>query len=69
MYAVRCTDDPVLNAEEAAESRWVELAELRAAVAAAPWALSPWLLEQVAAIEAVDGWSALARVTSAADPA
>ena len=48
----------MLNPDEAAESRWVTLDELRAAVAAAPWALSPWLLEQVAAIEAADGWSA-----------
>jgi isopentenyl-diphosphate delta-isomerase len=58
VYAVRSTAEPVLNPDEAAESRWVELAELRAVVSAAPWALSPWLLEQVAEIEAVDGWSA-----------
>jgi isopentenyl-diphosphate Delta-isomerase len=59
VYAVRATDEPVLNPDEAAEHQWVELAELRAAVTAAPWALSPWLLEQVAEIEAADGWSAL----------
>ena len=37
--------------DEVAQSRWVELDALRAAVAAAPWALSPWLLEQVAELE------------------
>lgn len=56
VYAVRADGEPALNADEAAESRWVELTELRAAVAAAPWALSPWLLEQVAEIEAGDAW-------------
>ncbi len=44
VYAVRCSDDPVLNPDEVVESRWVELADLRTAVTAAPWALSPWLL-------------------------
>ncbi|WP_028645543.1 isopentenyl-diphosphate Delta-isomerase [Nocardioides sp. URHA0020] len=61
VYAVRVDAEPVLNAEEAAESRWVELSELHAAVAAAPWALSPWLLEQVAAIEAAGGWPVIDR--------
>jgi len=58
VYVARCGDEPVLNPDEAAESRWVTLDQLQAAVSAAPWALSPWLLEQVAAIEAVAGWSA-----------
>ena len=58
VYVARCTDTPVLNPDEAVESPWVTLDELRAAVDAVPWALSPWLLEQVAAIEAADGWSA-----------
>lgn len=44
------------NPEEVAEHRWVRPDELRAAVTAAPWALSPWLLEQVAALEVDAGW-------------
>ena len=59
VYAVRCDAEVVLNPDEAAEARWVTLDELGAALAAAPWALSPWLIEQVAAIEAIDGWSAV----------
>jgi len=36
---------------EVAEHRWVEIDELRAALAAAPWALSPWLQEQAAQLD------------------
>ena len=56
VFAARCDDEPALNPDEVVESRWIELDELRDAVAAAPWALSPWLLEQVASIEAAGSW-------------
>jgi isopentenyl-diphosphate delta-isomerase len=56
VYSARCEDEVVLNPDEVAEAQWVGLPELRATVAAAPWALSPWLIEQVAAVEASDGW-------------
>lgn len=48
---------PVLaaNPEEVAETRWMALDEMLAAVTAAPWALSPWMIQQVQQIEAV-GW-------------
>ena len=57
VYVARFVASPVLNPDETVESRWVELAELHAAVEHVPWARSPWLVEQVAAIEAVGGWS------------
>jgi isopentenyl-diphosphate delta-isomerase len=42
--------------DEVAEHRWLELEELHAAVSAAPWALSPWLVEQVGEISSTGGW-------------
>jgi isopentenyl-diphosphate delta-isomerase len=59
VYAARCVDAPTPHPDEVAEYRWIGLGDLRAAIAAAPWALSPWLLEQVPAIDAVDGWTGL----------
>jgi isopentenyl-diphosphate Delta-isomerase len=53
------SDEPLdPHPDEVAEARWLPLEELHNAVAAAPWALSPWLLEQVAAVEAAAGWPA-----------
>jgi isopentenyl-diphosphate Delta-isomerase len=54
----RATTDDLLapNPDEVVEIRWVELDELRGAVSAAPWALSPWLVLQVAQIEAAAAW-------------
>jgi len=45
--------------DEVAETRWVELDELRETVRVAPWALSPWLVEQVAALDDADAWHLL----------
>jgi isopentenyl-diphosphate delta-isomerase len=46
------TDDEVLpDPDEVAEYRWVEPAELRTAIAAAPWAFSPWLTLQLPALD------------------
>jgi len=44
-----------LHPEEAEECRWLPVDEVRGALAAAPWALSPWLREQGAELEAI-GW-------------
>lgn len=41
--------------DEVAETRWVEFDDVLAAVAAAPWALSPWMIEQVRQIQTL-GW-------------
>ncbi|WP_435202057.1 isopentenyl-diphosphate Delta-isomerase [Janibacter sp. GS2] len=50
-------DGPALaaNPDEVAETRWMTPEEMLAAVTAAPWALSPWMVQQVRQIEAV-GW-------------
>jgi isopentenyl-diphosphate Delta-isomerase len=39
--------DPDPDPAEVAEWRWVEWSEFRAVATAAPWALSPWAVEQV----------------------
>ena len=44
------------NPDEVEEIRWLEDTELHAAVEAAPWALSPWLVLQVPQLVAA-GWS------------
>ncbi|NPC97914.1 isopentenyl-diphosphate Delta-isomerase [Nocardioides sp. zg-DK7169] len=56
VWTARTTGQPDPNPDEVAESRWVTDEELRAAVDAAPWALSPWLLLQVPLLEAAH-WS------------
>lgn len=44
--------DPVPNPDEVAEWAWSDPAEFRAAVAAAPYAFSPWLVMQLDALAA-----------------
>jgi isopentenyl-diphosphate Delta-isomerase len=41
---------PTPDPEEVADWRWVPWAAFRAVAATAPWALSPWAVEQVAAL-------------------
>jgi isopentenyl-diphosphate delta-isomerase len=43
---------PAPDPEEVAEWRWVPWASFRAVAASAPWALSPWSVEQVARLPA-----------------
>ena len=51
---VASSDDEISpHPDEVAELRWLTVEELQLAVAAAPWALSPWLLEQLAELDAV----------------
>ncbi|MDN4160277.1 isopentenyl-diphosphate Delta-isomerase [Nocardioides abyssi] len=57
VYTARTTGRPRHHPDEVEESHWLPVPELRAALAAAPWALSPWLREQAAELEAV-GWFA-----------
>jgi len=46
---VGTSSDPVAeNPSEVAEFRWLTIEELRDAVKTAPWALSPWMVEQFA---------------------
>lgn len=43
-----CDDEPQPHPEEVAEFRWVDPVDVGRAVTAAPWAFSPWMVEQVA---------------------
>lgn len=47
VFAARTAQRPDPDPDEVAELVWVTPAQLRAAAAVAPWALSPWLLEQL----------------------
>lgn len=49
VYTAVTAGTPVPRAGEVAEFRWVHPADLSAAVTAAPWAFSPWLVGQLAA--------------------
>lgn len=60
VFTAWTTDDVVPNPDEVAEHTWVEIDQLRTALDAAPWALSPWLREQATRLDATDGWSVLA---------
>ena len=42
---------PTPDPEEVADWRWVPWAAFRSVAATAPWALSPWAVEQVAALD------------------
>lgn len=63
VFMATCEDARSLtpNPDEVAEWRWITPAELEAAVAAAPWTLSPWLLEQHAQPHGVESWPGGAR--------
>ena len=61
VFVATCTDDPEAltpHPDEVAEWHWVSAADLAAAVAAAPWALSPWLLEQHEQLSRLEDWPA-----------
>ncbi|MFD1505015.1 isopentenyl-diphosphate Delta-isomerase [Georgenia yuyongxinii] len=47
VYAARLLDGPEPEPSEVAEVAWVAPADLLAAVTAAPWAFSPWLVLQL----------------------
>jgi isopentenyl-diphosphate delta-isomerase len=46
VYTARTDGDPVLNPLEVMDARWVDPADLAAAIRATPWAFSPWLVLQ-----------------------
>jgi len=46
-------DEPQLNPDEVAEARWVDAADLAAAIRATPWAFSPWLVLQAQQLDLV----------------
>jgi isopentenyl-diphosphate delta-isomerase len=47
VFLARTGDDVLADPDEVAEYRWVDPDRLTAAVAAAPWAFSPWLTLQL----------------------
>lgn len=49
VFRATCGGDPNPARDEVAEWAWIAPDELRSAVAAAPFAFSPWLVEQLAA--------------------
>lgn len=59
VFVARTNDDVQAHPDEVAESRWVPLDELRETIRVAPWAVSPWLVEQAAALDAADAWHLL----------
>ncbi|WP_345750717.1 isopentenyl-diphosphate Delta-isomerase [Microbacterium rhizophilus] len=46
VYTAEAVGEPVLHPHEAMDARWVEPEDLAAALAATPWAFSPWLVLQ-----------------------
>ncbi|WP_275425735.1 isopentenyl-diphosphate Delta-isomerase [Nocardioides solisilvae] len=60
VFVARTTHQPEPHPDEVAELAWVEVDDLRTALAAAPWALSPWLRDQAAALDTAQAWSRLA---------
>lgn len=58
------TDQEVTpNPDEVAEVRWVETVDLGRAVAATPWAFSPWMVEQVRRLAEIGTPGTLARAS------
>lgn len=51
IFTARTVDAPTLRADEVMDHSWVTPAELRQAIAAAPWALSPWLVQSAPHLE------------------
>lgn len=45
VFTARTVGEPQANPDEVMDIAWVDPADLRATVAAAPWALSPWLVQ------------------------
>ncbi len=63
VYVARSGDALAPNPDEVMEHRWVGVADLADAVGIVPWALSPWLVEQVAALDEAGGVAELLAVT------
>ncbi|MBP2435875.1 isopentenyl-diphosphate Delta-isomerase [Microbacterium amylolyticum] len=55
VYLARHAGDIVPSADEVMETRWVKPEDLAAALTAAPWAFSPWLVLQAQDLSGADG--------------
>lgn len=68
VYAAQVDGEIRPNPDELMDHRWVEATDLARAVAVAPWALSPWMVEQVAELIGL-GHEDVDRLGSGADTA
>ena len=55
VFTARPVGEAVPNPDEVAELRWADVADVLAVVERAPWALSPWIVEQEAALRLLLG--------------
>lgn len=55
VYTARAVGEPELNPAEVMDVRWVSPEDLAAALTAAPWAFSPWLVLQAQQLSATAG--------------
>ena len=60
VFVATVADDLEPNPDEVAEHRWVAVEDVLALADTAPWAVSPWLVEQVEEIHRQDAAAALA---------
>jgi isopentenyl-diphosphate delta-isomerase len=58
VYVATGTEALDPHPDEVAELRWLTVQELRDAVATVPWALSPWLVEQLPELDRASAWPA-----------
>jgi isopentenyl-diphosphate delta-isomerase len=59
VFAARTDGELRPHPDEVAELRWIDVDELRDAIRVAPWAVSPWLVGQTAALDEADAWHLL----------
>ncbi|WP_420812348.1 isopentenyl-diphosphate Delta-isomerase [Nocardioides gilvus] len=57
VFLARVPGPVVPHPDEVVEHHWLGLAQLRAALDAAPWALSPWLAAQAAELDEAGRWT------------
>ncbi|MBE7325221.1 isopentenyl-diphosphate Delta-isomerase [Nocardioides sp. Y6] len=60
VFVARAVSTVTPAPDEVAEHHWITLDDYRASLATAPWALSPWMVEQARQIDAADLWSRVA---------
>jgi len=70
VYSARAVADVVPNPDEVMEVAWADPRDVARAVTATPWAFSPWMVLQVAALGGVDpaGDGTTARLAAAFGP-
>lgn len=59
VFVARAASPLAPSPDEVVEHRWLEVEDYRAALRTAPWALSPWLVEQASRLDADDLWARL----------